>query len=319
MIGSFIVGIKHASRSWKMILLLLAVNILFALPMTVPVFLFVMKTTGGTVFAQRLFADNWDAVWLSDMINDQIPGASFADLTVELTVMLCVTGLLYLIANTFLAGGILEVFASEDGRFTMKKFFSGCGAYFWRFFRLFLVSLIFYAIAVGVYVLLTSQIDATDKRATVEKPGALKTWAAVLLLLALFSIVNMIVDYARIGAVVGERRKMFREWFKAARFAFRRFLRAYGLYLTISLTGILVFAFFVWLRGGLHQNSYANVFLAFLVGQTAIASRMWTRMTFYAAELDLYRRFSVAAPASVIEPAKDESVTDSAQMEETGA
>ena len=305
MIRSFIKGIKQSSRSWKMILLLVAANILFALPMAVPVFLFVMKSAGGTIFAQRLFNDNLDALWFSDVINDRIPGASFANLGIELFVMLCAMGLIYLMANAFFAGGIIEVLASEDGRFTMKKFFSGCGNSFWRFFRLLMVSIIFYGIAIGVFVLLMFRIESSDKLATIERPGALKIQAAVLLLLALLALVGAIQDYARIGATLNDRRKMFREWFKGARFVFRRFVSAYSLYVLIALVGLVVFALIAWLRGGVNQNSYLNVFLAFLVGQIAIASRVWTRMTFYAAEIDLYRKLSQAS--ATVEAASIES------------
>lgn len=288
-----------------MILLLVAANILFALPMAVLVFLFVMKSAGGTIFAQRLFNDNLDALWFSDVINDRIPGASLVSFGIDLFVMMCAMGLIYLIVSAFFAGGILEVFASPDGRFTMKKFFSGCGNSFWRFFRLLMVSIIFYGVAIGIFVLLTLRINSSDRLATVERPGALKTQAAALLMVALMALVGAIQDYARIGASLNDRRKMFREWFKAAGFVFRRFLIAYGLYVLIAIVGLVVFALIAWVRGGVNQNSYLNVFLAFMIGQIAIASRVWTRMTFYAAEIDLYRKLSQAS--ATVEVASIES------------
>ncbi|HEY7545201.1 MAG TPA: hypothetical protein VID27_09980, partial [Blastocatellia bacterium] len=204
MLRSFINGITQSSRSWKMTLLLVAANFLFALPLAVPVFLFVMKSAGGTIFAQRLFADNLDALWVSDVINDRIPGASLASFGTEMLVMLCAMGLIYLVVSAFFAGGIIEVFASEDGRFTMKKFFSGCGNCFWRFFRLLLMSIIFYAIAGGIFIWLVFSIDSSDKLSTVERPGALKTLTAALLMAALMALVGAIQDYARIGAVLND-------------------------------------------------------------------------------------------------------------------
>lgn len=293
-----------------MILLLVAANILFSLPMAALVFLFVMKSAGGTIFAQRLFADNLDAVWFSDVINDRIPGASAAGAGIDLLVMTCAMGLIYLIANAFFAGGIIETIASEDGRFSMKKFFSGCGNCFWRFFRLLLVAMIFYGIAAVIFALLLMRIESDDKLSTTERPGALKTLAAMLLMLAFAAIVGAIQDYARIGATLNDRRKMWREWFKSARFVFRRFLSAYSLYILIAVAGLLAFGLIAWLRGGVNQNSSLNILLAFLLGQTAIASRMWTRITFYAAEIDLYRKLSPAtAEAASIEQREPEQST----------
>ena len=54
--------------------------------------------------------------------------------------------------------------------------------------------------------------------------------------------------------------------------------------------GLLIFAIIVWLRNAIPQSSLITVFIATILGQLAIASRLWTRLTIYAAELDLYRR-----------------------------
>lgn len=74
MIRSFLVGIMEANRSWKMILLLLAANILLSLPIVVPVFLLIVLTSGGTLEADKLLADKLDVVWLIDVFNHQFPG-----------------------------------------------------------------------------------------------------------------------------------------------------------------------------------------------------------------------------------------------------
>ena len=216
--------------------------------------------------------------------------------------MLLVLGAAYLLATTFFAGGILEVYAAEDRRFTMRKFWAGCGAYFGRFFRLLVISLIFYGVAFVIYGLLVWRISAAESKATVERPGVLETYAAVVVLLLLLAVVGMIFDYAKIGTVTSERRKMWRETFKATRFAFRHFARAFTLYLIIGLVGLTLFILLVWLRGLVHQASMAAVLLAFVLGQLAVASRLWTRLTCYAAELDLYRQLVPApAPASTQE------------------
>src|SRR6266508_4659307 len=75
MIISFFVGINEANRSWKMILLLLAANVLSSLPLIVPIFLLVFGASRGTIAADSLMADKLDAVWLMDVANYQFPGA----------------------------------------------------------------------------------------------------------------------------------------------------------------------------------------------------------------------------------------------------
>ena len=115
---------------------------------------------------------------------------------------------------------------------------------------------------------------------------------------------------------------MFRETFRAFRFAFRHFFSAFGLYLVIALAGLALFLAFNAVRWSVDQSSAGKVALAILLGQIAIAGRMWTRLVFYAAETHLYKKLApVSAPApaiveSQIEFAAAESLTEAPRMDE---
>jgi hypothetical protein len=305
MIISFFVGINEASRSWKMILLLLAANVLLSLPVIVPIFLLFFGASGGTLAADRLMADKLDAAWLIDVVNHQFPDASIETVALQAGALFVVMGVCYLLLNTLLAGGVIGVFNSADGLFTMRKFWGEAGAYFWRFFRLTLISLILYGIAVGIYLLLRWPIKNAAEQASAFESVIYKRWAAMALLALLFAFINMVFDYAKIGTVAhsGGRnsKSMFRETFRAFRFAFRNFFRTFGLYLIIALVGLALFLVFNTLRWFVDQSSVGRVSLAILLGQIVIAGRMWTRLVFYAAETHLYKKLAPsAAPAPVI-------------------
>jgi len=303
MLASFFNGLARASRHWRMILLLLAANILVSIPVAVPLFMLIAQTTNDRLAADAMLADKLDLNWMTDLINERLPGDSLTSLSGQVGVLLLVMGVSYLLLNTLFAGGILEVFASKDERFAMRRFWAGCGAYFWRFFRLLLVSLLFYGAAYFVYFLISKPIDAAAKQAAAFRPVFYQRWAAVLVLVLLFAFVNMIFDYAKIGAVVGDRRRMFREALSATRFGARNFFRAYSLYWLIGLVGLGLFALLAWLRGALNQRSILVVLLAILLAQVAMATRMWTRLACYAGELDLYRRLTpVVGPVPNAEP-----------------
>jgi hypothetical protein len=292
MIRCFLAGIREATANWKMVLLLLIANILFAIPLAIPVLLLFTQTAGGTIMSQRLYGDNLDAIWFSDFINGRT-GSSPLAFGFQSLVMLVILAIGYLLANTLFAGGAIEVFTSQDRRFTMRKFWGGCGAYLWRFVRLTLISFIFYGIAFGIFLFLVWRISESSKEATVEKPGVMKQLAALLILLLMASVVNMVFDYARIGAVVNDRHRMFKEIFKAARITFRNFPSVFGLYLMLSITGLTLFALLVWFRGLVHQTSLGAILLAVTIGQIAMATRMWVRMAHYAAEVEMYRSFAL--------------------------
>jgi hypothetical protein len=305
MIISFFVGINEANRSWKMILPLLAANVLLSLPVIVPIFLLVFGASRGTIAADSLVADKLDAVWLMDVANRQFPGAAVGTVTLQVGGLFVVMGVCYLLLNTLLTGGVIGVFNSADGWFTMRKFWGEAGAYFWRFFRLTLISLIFYGAAVGIYALLRWTINNAAGQASAFESVIYKRWAAMALLALLFAFINMVFDYAKIGTVArsggGDSKGMFRETFRAFRFAFRNFFSAFGLYLIIALVGLALFIVFNALRWSVDQSSAGRVSLAILLGQFAIAGRMWTRLVFYAAETHLYKKLApAAAPAPVI-------------------
>jgi hypothetical protein len=311
MIRSFFVGINEANRSWKMILTLLAANVLSSLPVIIPILLLVFGSSRGTLAADSLMADKLDAVWLTDVVNRQFPGFAIESVAAEVGALFAVAGVCYLLLNTLLAGGVIGVFNSADGRFTMRKFWGEAGAYFWRFFRLALISLIFYGAAVGIYMLLRWPIENAAERASAVESVVYRRWAAMALLALLFAFINMVFDYAKIGTVArsagGRGKGMFRETFRAFRFAFRRFFSAFGLYLIIGAVGLALFLAFNWLRWSVNQSSARNVALAILLGQVVIVGRMWTRLVFYAAETHLYKKLTPAsAPATVIAESQPE-------------
>jgi hypothetical protein len=287
-----------------MILLLLAANILFSIPVVTPIFLLLVQTAGGTLAADRLLADKIDARWLIDLFNHQFPGASLESLGFQVVALLVVAGMSYLTFNAFLAGGIIETCAAGDGRFTMRKFWSGCGAYFWRFFRLLLISWVFYGTAFLVYLLARRPINHLADRATAYEPVVYQRWAATVMLMLVIAFVNMVFDYARISAVINDSRAMTQAAFQAFRFALRNFFRGFGLYLIIAIIGVTGYLLLAWLRSSINQSSVIAVFIAFLLGQTAIAVRMWARVACYAAELKLYQRLipTPAQPRPIIAP-----------------
>jgi hypothetical protein len=289
MFKSFFRGMSHASGSVRLILLLHIINILFTLPIALPIFILLANTGRETLAVDKLVADKIDINWITDLVNQQFAGASIENTAIQVVALALVMGISYILANTLFAGGILEVMVN-GGQFTMRGFWSGCGTYFWRFLRLFVISLFFYGAVGFVYFLARRPIERAALEATEYQSIVYKRWAILLMLVLLFAFVNMIFDYARIITFIHDSRAMIRETFHAAWFAIRHFFSAYILYLMIAVVGIGVFVGLTTLRAWINQASWPAILAAFLLGQIAIASRIWTRVSFVAAELELYQR-----------------------------
>ena len=300
MLSSFWTGIIQATRNWQMVLVLLAASIASALPVIIPIFLVITMTSSSTLAPFGLIGNKLDVAWLIDLFNERLSGFSVSSMVLQVGILLVIAAFFSLLQNVFFAGGIIEVLSDGYGKFSLRRFWGGSGSWFPRFFRLWLFSLIPYGAVFTAYAFAINFINKWDEEAWREKPGVIASLTAVAILILLLMIINMVFDYARIGAVINHSRGMFRESLRSIRFSMRRFVGAFGLYLLIAAVGAIVFVLIAVLRSSFQQSSLIAALLAILLAQIAIGARMWNRITFYAAQIDYYRKF--APPPPVVEP-----------------
>jgi len=300
MLSSFWTGIIQATRNWQLVLILLAASLVVAIPVIIPIFILFTMTSSSTLAPYLLIAHKLNVTWLIDLFNERFAGFSLDSSASQIGIHLLVAAFFSLLLNVFFAGGIIEVLSDGYGRFSLRRFWAGSGSWFPRFFRLWLLSLIPFGLAFGAFALAMVFLNKWDKEAWQEKPGDIAFLAALGGLLLVFMIINMIFDYARIGAVINQSRGMFKETLRSVRFAMRRLAGAFGLYVLVAILGVVVFLLIAALRNSFSQASLIAALFAIFLGQIAIAARMWNRVTFYAAQIDYYRRF--APPPPIAEP-----------------
>lgn len=197
--------------------------------------------------------------------------------------------LVYLILTLLTTSGTLAVFSSTERRFSAAVFFRGCGVYFWRFFRLFLVAAIFY----GVFVLALNGLLATlankiTKNWTQEKFVLFVSWFRWLFVIFAFLVVNMIFDYAKIRLVLEERRSAIAAAYRSIKFVFRHFGKTLSVFLFCALLGLIFVAIYNPLEQILPPNSRRWVITVFFLQQLFILARVYVRLTFLSSEVLLY-------------------------------
>jgi hypothetical protein len=157
-------------------------------------------------------------------------------------------------------------------------FFASCRAYFFRFFRLALLSAL-------LYVLLFS---------------VMHPWLAVLLLAA----VNIVFDYAKVRTVVEGRRSVLIAIAAAWRFIRKNPSGAVGVYLLDVLLFALVLGAYAMVAppgGGIGVMAWA----AFAIGQAYIAGRLAVRLVFWASEVAMVDSRLAARDSGLAAPAND--------------
>lgn len=190
------------------------------------------------------------------------------------------------LVSLFLAGGLIDRLA-RDRAVGAGAFFAACGTFFFRFLRLGLgAALAYWALFAVVHPWLFEVVYPAWTREFTEERMA---FAARVALYLPFSImvagVNVLVDYAKIRAVVEDRRSMIGAALAGARFVARHPAKALGLYLINTLLFLTVIALYALVAPG----ATASAMLAFSIGQLYIVLRVVVRLQFASSQTALFQ------------------------------
>jgi hypothetical protein len=195
----------------------------------------------------------------------------------------------------FLAGGIIDRYARDRVTHTYG-FFAASGAFFFRLLRLAIVQWVVYAFIFGwvhgwlfdrLFVRMTHDLTA-------ERTAFFIRVLLYLVFGALLAAANLLFDYAKIRAVVEDRRSMIGALAAATRFvrhnggvAVTLYLLNFGLFLSV----VAIYAIIAPGAGG----TGASMWFAFAIGQAYIAARLAVKLLFWASEVVLFQnRFAHA-------------------------
>jgi hypothetical protein len=193
---------------------------------------------------------------------------------------------LYLVLAVFLNGGIIGALNRPEAKTTLADFFHDCGLYFWRFLRLFLLSIPVYLLFMGIFLpLLRAFLAIFSRRATTEWPVLIVSNLRFLALVLLLTIVAMFFDYVKIGLVTGSRKKVLRETWLTLKFIGRRFFKAWGLYLLAGLVFVALTLLYLEIARILPKDRPLMVLLVFIWQQAYVLARQWSKVLFFATEL----------------------------------
>jgi len=208
---------------------------------------------------------------------------------------------LYLLGWTFLVGGVIDRYARRR-RTRAAGFFAASGVYFFRFLRLAVAAGIFYWWMFSSvhpwlfdewYPTLTRQMNV-ERSAFLVRAGLYAAFAALLV------AANLVFDYARIRAVVEDRRSMFGALMAALRFVRSRARSAFTVYALNTLMFLALLA--VWsIAAPSAGSSGAWMWLAVIATQIYIVARLVLKLHFLASQTALFQA-SLAHAAYVAAP-----------------
>jgi hypothetical protein len=225
---------------------------------------------------------------------------------------------LYLVAWTFLAGGIIDRYARQRP-VRAAGFFAACGVHFFRLLRLAIISgVVYWWLFTYVHNWLFLEWLA-DRTRTMAVERDVFLWRVTLYALfgLLLVIVNVVFDYAKIRIVVEDRRSALGALSAAMRFVWRRLGRVAGLYALNGASFLILITLWALIAPGARSGGL-TLWLGFLVAQLYLLARLALKLQFLASETALFQSsLAHASYAAAPVPAWPES--PSAELIRTSA
>ncbi len=209
----------------------------------------------------------------------------------------------YVVLWIFLAGGIIDRYA-RDRATRAHGFFAASGVFFFRFLRLAVVMWAAYGLLFGYLHpwLFGNVFPRITRDFTVERNAFAVRAALYVVFGLLVAACNVVFDYAKVCAVVEDRRSMIGAIRAAIGFITRNAGGVVGLYLLNVLLFLLVLAIYALVAPGAGSGGW-SIWAGLAVGQLYILGRLWVKLVFWASETALFQgRLAhagyVAAPAA---------------------
>jgi hypothetical protein len=215
---------------------------------------------------------------------------------------------LYLLAWTFLIGGIIDRYARQRP-IRAAGFFAASGMHVFRLLRLAIVSgLVYWWLFAYVHPWLFLEWFADRTRTmSVERDVFFLRVVLYVLFGALLVVVNVIFDYAKIRIVVEDRRSALGALPAAIRFVWRQRGRVASLYALNGMAFLILIAIWAFVAPGARSGGL-TLWLGFLATQLYVLARLALKLQFLASETALFQsRLAHASYAATPMPAWPDS------------
>ncbi|HEV2491679.1 MAG TPA: hypothetical protein VG204_01250 [Terriglobia bacterium] len=285
-------GFSVARRTRSVVWVLLLVNLGLAALAALPVYQGILGSTGHSLMSRTL-ATGFSVDWLTDFSFNRVGALSrYGELIMGFT-------LLALPVNAILAGGALARFRTPELGYSVGDFFRNTSRYAWRMIGLMIIGLVCYWIAFRLLNQgLGNVIDKWTRDWLDDRPVFWLHLAASIVLLLALGFVNVVMDYAKVRAVMDDGSGAIESFFASLGFSLSRFGRAVVPWAIPSLGGLALLAVYLlvgpWAHSGMAGVAHGDLRLKLLfalvfIGQQAVMwGRYWFRVATWASEWSSY-------------------------------
>lgn len=251
----------------------------------VPAMVALSRALGHSLAGEKL-TKGFDLGMLDELT--RLPNVNLMRNTVPVYIM----AFLFLLFMLFVSGGILETYR-EDRRLTAGEFFAASGAFFWRFVRLALLSIIPFVIVSMIYQGLSKAADHIGDRAIADQVGIFLSLAAFVIFLLFALWIRLWFDIAQVRAIVMNERGMWRNTWRSWRITWRSLRHLYRIYVCISLVAwvTLIIGAVIWAH-----LPPTTTGLTFLILELIVFAQLMTRLWQLSSAMTWYQRHPEPVP-----------------------
>jgi len=324
MLKALFEGFRKVRRSWGLISLLWIVNLWAAALLALPLATMLeddLRHCGSAATMMYGFDYGWWSEWSFDRedwsgtFQPDVFGAGFVFKNVDLLLrgrlpagalpapeepapdsqpssdpyaVILGLGLVYLLLQTFLAGGLLGVLRSSQGAWTLRGLVHGSGFYFGRLFRVWLLALVALVLLFSVNVPVARWVQEQAREAVSESTASawLLGHQALLLLAILF--INMLSSYAKVIVVLEERSSAILAFVSSLAFCFGNLLRTAGHYLCVGALGVVLIVVWSSLDSRWETTGFKTQIVTLLLAQGLVVATIWLRLALLGGQVELF-------------------------------
>lgn len=279
--GILIAGMRLVWKNHKFVYLFWSANIAFGIILTLPLFYILNDNLQHSAMSDSLFF-SLDYTWYA-----QIRNIYKSSIGVYPYLIYSVIGA-YTIIQVFFLGGIIAVM-HNSAKNHYVDFFFGCVKYFYRFLKILLLSLFFYAVAFKINDYLGQLIEYLFSNQEQRLAEFILRAARYALLIFLIGVVTLVSDYSKISAAVKDNLSIWPEIKNAIRFIRKNFPIVFTVFLIVASLGALGVIVYDLTANYLPKTTYLFFILSFILQQLLIIFRFLIRMYFYASQVFLFK------------------------------
>lgn len=283
--NAFKYGLLKVNSNLKFLIFLWIINLAFAAILTGPIYGLLKEALYHNINAEDLSL-SFDFLWFIEFKHN------YNDVLKSIPNIMITVGIIYVLIQVFLMGGIYEIFNSDAKKNHFIDYFYGCVRYFFRFFIIFLISLICYGALYYLNAIYIQYIEIITQNTESQLVIIIANSFRYLLIAALFGILGIIFDYIRIRVVVNQSYDILNDLWLTFKFLIKNFWEVSSLFWLIAFIGLIIFLLYALIDNLLEPNNYFTIILIIIIRQLYITGKIWVKLLFASTQIELYKEIT---------------------------